>query len=129
MPTEWQARQLLLTTSAPGPSNMRSPNGRSTLTDLKLVMPSAATAADAVSVAASANREIRQSDFMPMAGFSRCDEVHGFNDIAHEACRIPGRLHRLCQPVAIRAPNHQGLLARARCYRGLPALEAVFALI
>ena len=35
MPAEWQARQLLLSASAPGPWNIRSPNGRSTLTDFR----------------------------------------------------------------------------------------------
>jgi hypothetical protein len=59
--------------------------GRSTLTDLKPVSGFAAIAADAVRVIASAKRETRQSGFMPMIESSRCDEIHGFNDIAHEA--------------------------------------------
>jgi hypothetical protein len=61
---------------------MRSPNGRSTLTDLKPVRPSAANEADVVSAIVSS--ETRQSDFMLMAEFSRRDQVYGFNDIAHE---------------------------------------------
>src|SRR5258707_984926 len=49
---EWHARQLLLIASEPGPSgNMRSPNGRSTSTDLKLLMVLAASAADSPVVA------------------------------------------------------------------------------
>src|SRR3984957_9888737 len=53
MPAEWQARQLLLTTSAPGPLKLRSPLGMSTWTD-RSVTPSTLTEDGACSGCAAA---------------------------------------------------------------------------
>jgi hypothetical protein len=58
MPAEWQARQLLLAASAPGPSgNMRSPVGRSkTLTDLSEIPVQATRDARQLEVGAAGTR-------------------------------------------------------------------------
>src|SRR3954470_11763557 len=66
MPAEWQARQLLLARSAPGPENMRSLLGSSTLTDfsdnlLSACAQSGAKAAPAMRTIGSSFRTIQSS--------------------------------------------------------------------
>src|SRR5215831_853967 len=86
MPAEWQARQLLLTASEPGPWNMRSPKGRSTFTDFSVNLssawaPSGASAATVMRTIGSARRNTFFS-FRTLRG-------RLLDDVTHESTWIP----------------------------------------
>src|SRR6266404_317450 len=87
MPAEWQARQLSLATSAPGPAgNVRSPAGRSTLTDLSVGLSAAGVPNDARPIqAATAIGSILRIIFS-----SSGDHDRGLlDDVAHETGWVP----------------------------------------
>src|SRR3954468_24017500 len=86
MPAEWHARQLLLAASAPGPENMRSLLGSSTLTDFRdslscACAQSGAMAAPAMRTIGSRVRIIHSSSGDYDGGL--------LDDVAHEAAQVP----------------------------------------
>src|SRR5260221_13862900 len=112
MSAEWQARQLLLIASAPGPSgNMSSPGGRSTLTDFSDNW-----------LAACAQNGARATPTMRAIGsrarpilFSSGDHNGGpLDDVAHEPTRVPIGRVGLCLPAAACAADHQHLISPGR---------------
>src|SRR4051794_24136415 len=112
MPAEWHARQLLLTRSAPGPSgNVRSPNSRSTVTDVRESFCSACAASGASTdtVISATGSSLRHIFFS-----SGSDDRRLFDDIAHEAARIPIRRVRLLFAGAAGASCQQYLFSRRR---------------
>src|ERR1700739_631311 len=124
MPAEWQARQLLLAASAPGPRNMRSPLGKSTFTDLRTSLSAACPPSGArAAVAMRALISVRGTMFG-----SHHDHRRLLDDVAHEPRRIPIRRVGLGLAAAVRAPSHQhpGSLCRRRKL-DLPLPEAVLA--
>ena len=117
MPAEWQDKQLLLTTSAPEPSNMRSLSALSTLTE-RGVTPFALTSGAFVDCAAAATSEAPPTcPGVPMARrathaviaeawasalndrsidgshlfMSGDEEPYAFDHIAHEAAGVPAK--------------------------------------
>src|SRR5438445_13779592 len=126
MPAEWQARQLLLAASAPGPSNMRSPAGRSTLTDFSVSFSSvcawngtrAITARTAIHVSVRMSSSLRRHDRRLL------------DDIAHKSGRIPVRRIRLRLAARAGAARHEDVFSRSRQgERERPLAEAVFAFV
>src|ERR1700722_13619698 len=78
IPAEWHAKQLLLIASAPGPSgNARSPNGRSTFTDLK---PAGRSTAPAGGIANTVASRVKASRVK--ASGTRASWEDAFTDIA-----------------------------------------------
>src|SRR5215471_1075173 len=126
MPAEWQARQLSLTTSAPGPSgNMRSPAGRSTLTDFSVNLSAAGVAS-----ATRATARVIGSILRTIFSFSRDHDGGLFDDVAHEPCRVPVGRVRLRFAAAIGASDHQPVISRVRqAEADLPLPEAVFTFV
>src|SRR6266403_5286960 len=106
MSAEWQARQLLLMASAAAPpGNTRSPAGRSTVTDLNT--GAAWARADRGESATTIDRPSASILF----SISPPSSGHGnggcFNDVAHEARRVPVCRVRLRDAVAVGAANHE----------------------
>src|SRR5216683_6782887 len=128
MSAEWQARQLLLIASAPGPfGNMSPPGGRSTLTDFSDSWLSARAQTGAK--ATPTTRAIG-SRACPMLSSSGNHDGGPLDDVAHEPARIPvGRLG-LRLAAAAGAADHQHLISLGR--RGeavLPLSETVLAFV
>src|SRR5689334_14601817 len=87
MPAEWQARQLPLAASAPGPSgNMRSPKGRSTFTDFSANLSAAWAPTDASVMAVM--RAIGNSVRTRFSSSGR-DDRRRLDDVAHEPAWVP----------------------------------------
>src|SRR5216683_1522248 len=87
MSAEWQARQLLLIASAPGPfGNMSSPGGRSTLTDFSdnWLWARAQTGAKATPTTRAIGSRVRT-----MLSSSGDHDGRPLDDVAHEPTRIP----------------------------------------
>src|SRR5215471_4919519 len=126
MPAEWQARQLSLPTSAPGPSgNMRSPAGRSTLTDFSVNLSAAGVAS-----ATRATARMIGSILRTIFSFSRDHNGGLLDDVAHEPCRVPVWRVRLRFAAAIGASDHQPVISRVRqAEADLPLPEAVFTFV
>src|SRR5271166_920219 len=126
MPAEWQARQLSLATSAPGPSgNMRSPAGRSTLTDFNVNWCAACVPNDA-----RARAKVIGSILRTMFSFSRDHDGGLLDDVAHEAGRVPVGRVGLRLAAAAGASDHQQLISRGlQAEADLPLAEAVFAFV
>src|SRR6266550_3292646 len=123
MPAEWQARQLLLSASEPGPWNIRSPNGRSTFNDFRTNL-SWAWAASAMG-AATMIRPI-DSAWRNMFSPLRYDNRRLLDDVAHEPAWIPIGRVGLRLAAAVGAADHQH--GRSPLRRGkaeLPLAEAV----
>src|SRR6266404_1309027 len=105
MSAEWQARQLLLIASAPGPfGNMPSPGGRSTLTDfsdnwLWACAQSGAKATPTTTAIGGRARIILSS--------SGDHDGRPLDDVAHEPTRIPIRRVGLRCATAAGAADHQ----------------------
>src|ERR1700680_965799 len=126
---EWQARQLLLIASDPGPAgNMASLVGTSTFGDFKVVIGAAWPGCGARTRprTASIGRTSRS-----MAGFSSGrDHMGGFNGVEQVACRIPDPEIGLRLVPGVGATNHQvARAARRQRELRLPLPEAVFALV
>src|SRR6516162_7932361 len=126
MPAEWQARQLSLATSAPGPSgNTRSPAGRSTLTDFIVNLSAACVPNDA-----RATARVIGSILRTIFSFSGNHNGGLLDNVAHEAGRVPVGGVRLRLAAAAGATDHQQLISRGRQAEvDLPLAEAVFALV
>src|SRR5437016_5019576 len=127
MPAEWQAKQLLLTRSEPGPSgNMRSPNGSSTLTDFSESFCSACAASGAsTAIVISAISGGTRNTFFSLGR----DNGRLLDHVAHKAARIPIRRVGLHLAAAAGASDHQNLRSGRRRERQLPSAEAVFAFV
>src|ERR1700740_639373 len=128
MPAEWHAKQLPVVVSDAGPSgNLRSPKGKSTLTDFSTNLPAACA-----QIGIKAETEKRRADrVLRNMFFSSRDQNHcRFHDVAHESGRIPiGRIG-LRLAAAACASDHQQLCSPDRWReRSLPSAEAVFALV
>src|SRR3954454_18135766 len=128
MSAEWQARQLLLIASAPGPvGNISSPGGRSTLTDFGEnwfwdCPPNGARAMPTAKVTISDVRAI-------LSSLGHHDDGP-LDDVAHEPARIPVRRVVLHLAAAAGAADHQHLLSPGRQGEAaLPLAETVLALI
>src|SRR5438552_3355932 len=127
MPAEWQARQLLLTRSEPGPSgNMRSLKGRSTVTDFNesLCSACAASGASTDTVKSATGNSLRH-----MFSSSGRDDGRLFDDVPHKPARVPVRRVGLRFAAAAGASDHQRLCSCCRRERELPLTEAVFAFV
>src|SRR5712664_116092 len=129
MSAEWQARQLLLIASAPGPFGNRStPGGRSTLTDfsenwLSARAQTGARATPTTRAIGSIGRNMLPS--------SREYDGCPLDDVAHEPARIPvGRVGLRLAAAAAGAADHQHLTSLGR--RGeavLPLSETVLTFV
>src|SRR5882724_1788045 len=99
MSAEWQARQLLLIASAPGPfGNMSSPGGRSTLTDFS---DSWLSACAPTSARATPTRREVGSRTRPALSTSEDHDGGRLDDVAHEPARVPiGRVGLRLAPAA-----------------------------
>src|SRR5882724_3890044 len=125
MPAEWQARQLLLAASAPGPSNMRSPVGRSTLTDFSVSFSFACAQSGR---AITARTAICARARMPSS--LRRHDGRLLDDVAHESGGIPVRRLRLGLAARAGAARHEDVFSRSRQgKRELPLAEAVFTFV
>src|SRR5258705_9326666 len=129
MSAEWQARQLLLIASAPGPfGNMSTPGGRSTLTDFSDNWLSARAQAGA---SATPTRRAIGSIGPNMLPSSREYDGCPLDDVAHEPARIPvGRVGLRLAAAAAGAADHQHLTSLGR--RGeavLPLSETVLTFV
>src|SRR6202022_2325463 len=128
MSAEWQARQLLLIASAPGPfGNMSSPGGRSTLTDFSdnWLSARAQTGAKATPTTRAIGSRVRA-----MLSSSGDHDGGPLDDVAHEPARIPIGRVGLRLAAAAGAADHQHLISLGR--RGeavLPLSETVLALV
>src|SRR6267378_4353337 len=86
MSAEWQARQLPLIASAPGPfGNMSSPGGRSMLTDFSDNWLSAC----AQNGAQATPTRVIGSSARPILSSSSDHDGGPLDDVAHEPTRIP----------------------------------------
>src|SRR6516165_4596267 len=126
MPAEWQARQLSLATSAPGPSgNMRSPSGRSTLTDFIVNLSAACVPNDARATASVIGSILRT-----IFSFSGNHNGGLLDDVAHEAGRVPVGSVRLRLAAAAGASDHQQVISCGRQDEAdLPLTEAVLTFV
>src|SRR6267154_923063 len=128
MSAEWQARQLLLIASAPGPfGNMSTPGGRSMLTDFNdnWLSARAQTGAKATPTTRAIGSIVRN-----MLPSSREYDGCLLDDVAHEPARIPVGRVGLRLAVAAGAADHQHLTSLGR--RGeavLPLSETVLAFV
>src|SRR5580704_9706692 len=105
MPAEWQARQLLSATSEPEPlGNIRSPVGKSTVTDFSDSFGAlcAARGTSAVAAISAMSRRVRV-----MRASSDHNDVGLFDDIAHEASGVPIRCVGLLLAGRAGAANRQ----------------------
>src|ERR1700693_2051892 len=108
MPAEWQARQLLLTASAPGPGgNVLSPSGKSTVVDLSSNAETARPAGDA-RIAAN---EIPTTNILRTIALASGNYVHidGLDDIAHESRGIPVGYIRLSLSIGVGAADQHSV--------------------
>src|ERR1700679_1066713 len=124
MSEEWQPRQLLLIASAPGPGKGSRPSGRLTLTGFG---GTGALITDDAAITGS-RRNNAHAAFISSSSHHR--HRCGFNDVAHEAGRVPVGRVGLSHAVAVGAADHQR--AVAACWSRemrLPAPEAVLALV
>src|ERR1700754_2620312 len=113
MSAEWHARQLLLIASEPGPAgNILSLSGRSILSDFSSNGGAAPAAggADATPNRTTSGSRLRRIENSP----SYCNEFDRFDDISHEAGRIPIRHVGLRHAVAIGAADRQTVRSRRR---------------
>src|SRR6266849_840452 len=128
MSAEWQARQLLLIASAPGPfGNMSSPGGRSTLTDFSdnWLSARAQPGARATPTTRAIGNRAR-----PILSSSGDHDGGPLDDVAHEPARIPIGRVGLRLAAAAGAADHQHLISLGR--RGeaaLPLSETVLAFV
>src|SRR5438445_12133519 len=112
MPAEWQARQLPLAASEPGPAgNMRSPKGRVTFTDFSCNLSSACVRSGATT--ATAMRAISGA-WRNMFSSSRYDDGRLLDDVAHEPARIPIGGVGLGLAAAAGASDHQRMRSPGR---------------
>src|SRR5439155_20295641 len=129
MSAEWQARQLLVTASAPGPfGNVSSPGGRSTLTDFSDNLPSAwaLQGKRAMPAARVIGRKVRI--IMPSSLGSHDSGL--LDDVAHEPGWVPIRCVGLRLAATAGAADPQHVLSRGRrAEADLPLAEAVFAFV
>src|SRR5712664_3589765 len=104
MSAEWQARQLLLIASAPGPfGNMSSPRGRSTLTDFSDSWLSSRAQTGAKATPTTRAIGSRARVILSSSG----DHDGGpLDDVAHEPARIPIGRVGLRIAAAPGAPDH-----------------------
>src|SRR5260370_42195783 len=87
MSEEWQAKQLLLATSEPGPAgSMRSPSGRSMVTDLSTNLSSACASNGASTPTAMRATGSAWRNIFPSSGYHNGRLL---DDVAHEAAWIP----------------------------------------
>src|SRR6478672_5014958 len=114
MSAEWQARQLLLIASAPGPfGNMSTPGGRSTLTDFSDNWLSARAQTGAkVTPTTRAIGSIERNMLPSSREYDGCL----LDDVAHEPARIPVGRVGLRLAAAAGAADHQHLTSRVRCH-------------
>src|SRR5215472_8241213 len=112
MAAEWQARQLLLIASDPGPGNIFPLSGRSTVTDFNAIggcvrADVGTSTAPISSASGSILRDIGPSS-------SGRDNRGRFYDVAHEPGRIPIGLGGLRHAIAVGAANHERMVALCR---------------
>src|SRR6266481_359633 len=128
MSAEWQARQLLLIASAPGPfGNISSPGGRSTLTDFgdNWLWARAQTGAKATPATRAIGSRVRT-----MLSSSGDHDGRPLDDVAHEPTRIPIGRVGLRRTTAAGAADHQHLTSLGRRVEAeLPLSETVLAFV
>src|SRR6202140_2698017 len=126
---EWQARQLLLIASDPGPAGKNpSPGGTSSFSDFNVVMVSAWSGCGnrARARTAATGRTARS---IPGSSSGR-DHMGRFNGVVHVAGRIPDLELGLRLVLGVGAANHQGARAARRQRKlRLPLPKAVCSLI
>src|SRR5260370_1516484 len=128
MSAEWQARQLLLIASAPGPfGNRSSPGGRSALTDFSgnWLWARAQTGAKATPTTRAIGSRVRT-----MLSSSGDHDGRPLDDVAHEPTRIPIGRVGLRRATAAGAADHQHLTSLGRRVEAeLPLSETVLAFV
>src|ERR1700737_3012907 len=113
MSAEWQARQLLLIASAPGPfGNIPSPGGRSTLTNFSDNWLPAACAQNGAK--AMPTTRATGSRARPILSSSGDHDGGLLDDVAHEAARVPIRCVGLRLARTAGAADHQHLISIGR---------------
>src|ERR1700730_13299739 len=131
MPAEWQARQLSLMASDPGPDGkVLSLSGRSTVIDFSSTSVAARPANGKTTVAAIRTMPVITGFRNMISSSSDRDHIHRLDYVAHEPTRIPIGRVGLRLAAGAGASDHQYVLSRDRhADADLPLAEAVLALI